>query len=83
MSIHKVYSMKNEIKTNTTRTFLTNDELYHSFALKCRKNKQKIGDRLNALIKADLELSAPVYTTIEEPHLFKNTKTNGSADAES
>lgn len=59
MSIHKMYSMKTEIKTNTSRTFLTNDELYHLFSIKCRKNKQRIGDRLNALIAADLNISVP------------------------
>lgn len=63
--------MKNSnLKLNRAVNFRTNEDLYYNFALKCKLKKQKIGDRLNALITADLECDIPIYTVIEEPKLF-------------
>jgi len=70
--------MKNEIKTNTTRTFLTNDELYHLFSLKCRENKQKIGDRINLLIATDLGISISTKIKPVNQSLFENTEINST-----
>ena len=71
-------------KLNKTATFKTNEDLYYDFSLKCRLNKQKIGDRLNDLISADLKASAPLYV-VPEPVLFEDVETpaeTGGADAQ-
>lgn len=72
------------LKLNKTATFKTNEDLYYDFALKCKLNKQKIGDRLNALISADVKTSAPLYV-VPEPVLFDDVETSaetGGTDAQ-
>jgi len=61
---------KQKLKLNRAVNFRTNEDLYYEFALKCKSNKQKIGDRINTLIAADVVASTPVYTVTEEPVLF-------------
>jgi len=56
-----------KLKLNRAVNFRTNEDLYYEFALKCKVNKQKIGDRINTLIAADVVASAPVNTVKEEP----------------
>jgi len=58
---------KSKLKLNKSVTFKTNEDLYYDFALKCKISKNKIADRLNALIAADVVASAPVNTVKEEP----------------
>lgn len=64
----------NTMKFDRTVTFHANAELYYEFSLKCKLNKQKIGDRLNALISADLKSSAPL-SAAPEPVLFDASET--------
>lgn len=74
-----------KIKLNRAVNFRTNEDLYYDFALKCKLGKQKIGDRLNALIIADLKASAPVYAIAEiEPTMknIENTPESGYGDVE-
>jgi hypothetical protein len=57
-----------KMKLNRGVTFRTNEDLYFEFGLKCKQNKQKIGDRLNALIIADLNNSTPFENKENQTH---------------
>jgi len=69
-----------KLKLNRAVNFRTNEDLYYEFALKCKVNKQKIGDRINALIAADVVASAPVCTVIEEPAHFDVPNSSSTAE---
>ncbi len=76
---------KANLKLNRAVNFRTNEDLYYAFALKCKLGKQKIGDRLNALIIADLKASAPVYAIVEVQPVNENTENileSGHGDVE-
>jgi len=70
-----------KLKLNRAVNFRTNEDLYYDFALKCKLQKQKIGDRLNSLIVADLQSSTPIYT-VAEPEFSENPDIIESVDAE-
>jgi len=68
--------MKTEkLKLNKSATFATNENLYYDFSLKCKLNKQKIGDRLNALMFADLQDNSTHPSTADKD-LFSSTKSD-------
>lgn len=74
------------LKLNRAVNFRTNEDLYYDFALKCKLNKQKIGDRINFLIAADLQTSTPHYSvseTTKEQSLFDKTGGASCAGADS
>lgn len=55
-----------KLKLNRAVNFRTNEDLYYDFALKCKLNKQKIGDRLNALMTVDLQVTIPSYVAFDK-----------------
>jgi len=71
-----------KLKLNKAVNFRTNEDLYYEFALKCKVNKQKIGDRINALIAQDVVAPVHVYTIIEEPNSSSTTEEPVDACAE-
>jgi len=63
------------LKLNRAVNFRANEDLYYDFALKCKLNKQKIGDRLNALMFADLQDNSTHPSTADKD-LFSSTKSD-------